>query len=129
MTDTTELLKYAEGLTWRPISEAKAQTAYLVKTEHGDIFEAYASDVWEASDPRGGGSYIIGSEVTHFMPIPDGQAGEVIKVLAETIEAAKKHQENLAITNTPALRGGTWHILNAGQARATAILGGDDAGE
>ncbi len=127
MTDTTELLKYVEGLIWRPISEAeKVHQEYMLGMD-ADI-GVYAMH-WR--DDKNSWCYTWNQEPcnpTHFMPLPDGQAGEVIKELLHTVLNAKQHQENCVKTNSDALRGTTWHILNNGITRATAILGGDDAG-
>jgi len=93
MTDTTELLKYAEELNLR---NGETSATIFFHSDHLTRVVAY-----------------------------DGQAGEVIKELLHTILSATQHQENCVKTNNDALRGTTWHILNNGVTRATAILGGN----
>jgi hypothetical protein len=62
---------------WKPIETAPRETWVLILTSDG-IFEARLDDrgLWEASDPRGGGTYIVGYDPTHWMPRPENPKTE-----------------------------------------------------
>lgn len=90
MTDTTKLLKYAEGLNLR---NGETSATICFHSDHLTRAVAY-----------------------------DGQAGEVIKVLLEHIAEAIEDLENDGGADAK-------QILEHSYTRATAILGGDDAGK
>ncbi len=56
---------------WQPIETAPRETWVLILSD-GGIFEAkLLKGLWESADPRGGGTYFLGYDPTHWMPIPD----------------------------------------------------------
>jgi hypothetical protein len=56
---------------WQTIETAPMGIWVLISNSDG-IFDACLDDrgIWEAADPRGGGTYIVGYDPTHWMPRP-----------------------------------------------------------
>ena len=109
---TSCLLKYAEGLTWRPIREASKQGEILWKSGFcGNmcvIRYPYYSECYD-------------NDADYFMPLPDGKAGEVIKVLVEEMHRLSKLGADPFVGNSLGNQ-----IAIKALTRATAILEGDN---
>jgi hypothetical protein len=58
---------------WQPIETLPTGESVLAYDEDGGIFCVYKredSGLLYADDPRGGGAYMVGVKLTHWMPIP-----------------------------------------------------------
>lgn len=97
MTDnpTDALLELADSLQWRPIEEAPKDERVLIKV-NGDVHAAIwvknimnDDETWAIAKlpkPDGGFDRVILRNPTHFMPIPTGNEGAVIRELVEALK-------------------------------------------
>jgi hypothetical protein len=88
---TNNLLKLAESLTWQDISTAPKDREIIILTKDGDMeicswANSPGDGVWK--NPNGG--WVTIGRALSWMPLPTGNAGEVIKCL---VYALLEYQE------------------------------------
>lgn len=88
---TPNLTKLAESLEWQPIADAPRDGSQMLLStpEYGgkQIID------WIAFDGTLGRWSDVHS-VSHFMPLPTGQAGGIIRVLAEALERMRNENSD-----------------------------------
>jgi hypothetical protein len=91
MTDLTPLYELAERMTWRPIEEAPRHGTSVLLTDGDNIAEAsFWVNEWMlhiGDNPCCHRSWLSVCEApTHFMPLPTGKEGSVMRVLLDAID-------------------------------------------
>jgi hypothetical protein len=117
MTPTEKLLKLANSLTWQDIASLTHNEYVLLYSDKGffepnDKYQIGTREQWHLT-------------ATHWMQIPDGKAGEVIRILVEGLQHVQQFGGCMLTTNPPQNQG----EFTAKQTlqRASEAMGGNDA--
>ena len=129
--DTQTLLEYAGTLEWQDITSAPKHISILVKDDCGECHEGmFSTDEYDEFYGKYTWAWTYGSaeiddsnfEPTHWIPLPTGNAGEVIRDLVEVMthpteemcDAARAYILYIRITNGCSYDGMREHFNNMG---------------
>lgn len=97
MTPTEKLLKLAERYEWQPIeSEPTDGEQYLITDGSCVVMAEHPNDERIEHDITSCGF----GETTHWMPLPDGKAGGIIRILVDGLMKISCYDDGKVVTSS-----------------------------